>query len=283
MKSGNIDVLASPARLQEAFERVRPEFAKMRKKTLVPLNVDPIVAASIIRAALPRVRTLQAAIQKELGSFDPGILEKLDQYTLALVHAQRLCICAKQPPERLRERIEQIRAIREQLQSDVACLATRGLIKEYRRTALRASTSFRNLASDVLTLTELFRKNWSTVSHRSAVTLEELNDAEAAANDLIAILGVRDRSPEVVAEAALERQKVYSLCHAAYDQVRKAVIVVRWDHGDASDFAPALHGPRRPRRKSKNALAQALPTNAVAEPMPPTGATNVTSEDLFIN
>src|SRR5512145_1312456 len=257
MKTRTTDVLESPARLQEAFDRLRPELARMRKKSLEALNVDPISAASIIRAALPRVRAMRGVITKELASYDPSIIDRLDQYSLALIHAHRQCVCAKQPPAQLQELVDQVRSIREQLQSDVVCLANRGLIKDYRRAALRSSTSYRNLAADVLTLAGLLRKSWPTISNRSAVTTEELGQAESVANELILVLGTRDRSPEVVAQAALERQKVYTLCRTTYDQLRKAVTVVRWEHGDADKLTPSLHGPRRARRKPKQLTASA--------------------------
>jgi hypothetical protein len=290
MKNNDIVVLESPARLLDAYERVLPTLSKMRKRSLLPVNVDPITAASTIRAALPNVKALLELIKNELPSFDPTLIEKLDQYTLALIHAQRRCICAKQPPERMKELIEQVRDIREQLQSDISCLAKRGLVKDYRRSALRASTSYRNLASDVLTLAELFRKNWAKVSRRSAVTVEELNQAEALANDLIVILGLRDRSPEVVADAALERQRIYTLCHTTYDQVRKVITFVRWEHGDANKLAPSLHGKRRKRRKSKTVSTQATPQNstessATAGMQPSTSldAASTAHNDPFLN
>jgi hypothetical protein len=279
-QAGNVH--KSPIVLQEAFERLRPELVTLHKKDLSPINVDPITAASIIRAALPRAHSLKATIQQELNSFDPSLLEKLDQYTLALIHAQRRCVCVKQPPEQLKTLIERLRSIREQFQFDITCLAARRLIENYRRATFRSSTSYRNLASDVLTLAGLFRKHWPAVSSRTAVTLEELNEAETLANDLISVLNVHSRSPDVVAQAALERQQVFTLCDVAYNQLRKAVTVVRWEQGDANQIAPSIRSGKRPRRKTKKASVEPA-LSPKAEEFAPSDPTRLPDNDPFIN
>jgi hypothetical protein len=151
--------------------------------------------------------------------------------------------------------------LRAQLMLDVDALTRRGFIKGLQPNALGRTTSYRNLAGDVLSLAGLLRSEWATISTRCGVSLEELSRAEVLADELLQYLGLRDRAPVVVAEATLDRQKVYTLCVRAYDQLRRAVLYVRWDRGDFDDFVPPLGGKRKRVRVKPHTVTNAETTS----------------------
>jgi hypothetical protein len=56
---------------------------------------------------------------------------------------------------------------------------------------LKGAVGFRNVASDLLTLTNMIRGNWDTVSGKTGVTEVELDRAEVVGDQLINDIGVR--------------------------------------------------------------------------------------------
>jgi hypothetical protein len=250
-----IGQIAQP-RLRKAFEHVKPELAKLRRAELVVLNVDPIAAAATMRTALPRLNALRPSLEKSLSDFDFSNLDKLETYALALIHAHSLFVCAKLPPERLAALATECTTLRAQLLVDVSALAKRGFVKGVRPNALGRSTSYRKLASDILTLAGLISDDWAVIASHCGVTKEELARAEVLADELIQAVGQRDRAPDLIAEATLDRQKVYTLCVRAYDQMRRAVTYLRWERGDEDEIAPPLSGKRRRGSKKGNSAAK---------------------------
>lgn len=239
---------SSQPRLREAFERVRPELAGLERSCLLPLNLDPIAAACTVTAVIPRVRALTSTLEECLPLFDVRLLDRLELYALALIQAHSRVLCAKSPPQHLAALAAESIQTRANLMEDLAVLARRGLVTGVRPNVLRQSTSYRNLAADLLTLASLFRKDWDAISSRCGVTESELCRAEVLAHQLILVIGQRDRKPEEIAEALLDRQKIYTLCARAYDQVRRAMTFLRGERKDAADFVPSLYGPRKSRR-----------------------------------
>ncbi len=73
------------------------------------------------------------------------------------------------------------------------------------------------------------------------------------------------------------RARAFTLFSRAYDQVRRAVNVLRWDEGDADSIAPSLYAGRGGRGKSAEnkpgtgtATGTELPPQAPPSPATPT-------------
>ncbi len=105
----------------------------------------------------------------------------------------------------------------------------------------------RNTATDVLTLTSIFRANWEAIGGRTCVTWSELDEAESAVSTLLTDIGLREQTPAMREANSLTRQRAYTLFVKTYDKVRKAVSYLRWDEDDADEFAPSLFGSRKKR------------------------------------
>jgi hypothetical protein len=245
--------------LNEVFERIKAEGAHLRITELIPLNVDPLTAASVIRSAVPRVDALRPTLETALKDFDFANIDKLESYALALIFAHSRLTCTKLPPKQLEALATEAMKLRTKLVSDVEVFARWGIIKSVNSSALARTTGYRDVAADILSLAELLRSEWDAIGSRCSVSFIEFEKATFIADKLLNAAGQRDRTPTLVAEASLDRQRVYTLCFRAYNQVRKAVAYIRRNHGDEDDFTPPLGGKRRRGRKPKLTSAKATP------------------------
>jgi len=239
-------------RLRAALERVRPEFGALRTADLMPINIDPVGAAAQALGALPELLNLRPQVLEHLHTFDISNLDKLETYALALIQANCVHASAQASPEYLAELVTAATKMRERLVSDVTALSVRGYIKGVSRSNLRGRLGYRDIASDVLTLSGVLRTYWETIASKCAVTESELDQAEILGDRLIQTVGLRECVSVAVAQAAIERQMAFTLFARAYNQVRKAVTYLRWESGGAEKLIPSLYLKRNvSRRKAK--------------------------------
>ncbi len=66
------------------------------------------------------------------------------------------------------------------------------------------------------------------------------------------------RCPAVIDGAAEIRQQAFTLFIRTYDQLRRAVHYLRWEHGDAEEIAPSLYAASR-RRSSRSGKSKTTP------------------------
>lgn len=179
-----------------------------------------------------------------LSGFDASCFTKLEAYAWALHHAEVLCFVHSPPTERTGPIAARALAVRDLLLADARALSSHGLIEPNRiasRTRVRSHTE---LAFDVMRLQELLYESWPDVSHKTALTLDDLKEYERLAFELLESIGRRNR-PREVSEATVRRQRAFTLLVTAYNQVRRAVLFFRTHEGDADRFAPSLFGGRK--------------------------------------
>jgi hypothetical protein len=274
MPEQNGDNSFTQPQLREALEKVRPRLAALEPAALIPINVDPVEAATMVCAALPAILDFRSSIQTHLSTFELDHLDSLEPLALALIQSHSLFVGAKSPPSKLNTIITEITQLRDSFLADINGLKRRGSILVCDLTALRGSPSHRRIATDVLTLTNILRNNWEVVSSNCGVTEVELNRAEFLAARLFRLASSRTKAPVRRAEAALERQKIYTLLVHSWGQVRKAVYYLRWEHEDAEEFAPSFFRSRKVGKRKKTSFE----TTTVAEQERPTTATATTAK-----
>jgi hypothetical protein len=130
-----------------------------------------------------------------LLQFDIDKFDKLEMYALALGHAHALWMGASTPSQSLEELLERGGALRLMMVVDATALAQRHLINGQNLKDLKGANGFRNLAFDLLTLAAVLRDAWSHVAGKTAVSLEELDQAENLADQLLTAVGVREQGP----------------------------------------------------------------------------------------
>jgi hypothetical protein len=258
-------------RLRESLAKARPEMAVLAPRDLLQIQVDPMAAVTTARGALPQIMAFKLRMAK-LPEFEIKNLENLELYALATTQAQAVFLGASAPPERFQELVAEATELREQLLSDATALARRGLINGAKLAELKGSVGYRNVASDLLTLTNMIRADWAKVVGKTGVTEAELDRAEVVGDQLINDIGLKQLAPAAVAAVALERQQAYTLLVNAYDQVRRAISYLRWDEDDVDSIAPSLYAGRK--RKTSTDVD---PTPAV-EPVAAKAAPAATAE-----
>ena len=82
------------------------------------------------------------------------------------------------------------------------------------------------------------------LENKTLIQPKELKDAQVLADRLISAVGDREQAPAHAVEAAARRQRAFSLFVKAYEQARRAISYVRWEHGHADLIAPSLYSGR---------------------------------------
>ncbi len=248
--------LLDPHPSEAAFRETLPEINALRMDQLQRLNLDVMSSITTALGALPQIMALRREIEEELKRFDFHQFDSLKRYALALNHAHARHRSASVMKTELTELAARVERLRDQLLADAQSLAGHGLIPGDRLRECKSEPGYKPMASDVLMLVNLIKHHWSKVRDNTPATLESLNQAATDALELLAAIGEKNEAPTTPSEAALTRQKAYTLFKNAYDAARRAVIFVRDEHGDADDIAPSLYAGRGGRGSDSDGRAR---------------------------
>lgn len=231
---------------------------------LVTINIDLPGAVATTVGKLSGILALRESA-KALPGFDISTFDQLETYTLATGHAHTLYMGASGAPEAIVALNERAMKLRNTLYSDAVALATRGLIGGDRIGEFKANIGYKNLAFDLMALAGVIRGSWDKIAGKTAITTDDLDQAELIGDQLVSAVGSREHTPANVAEATQQRQRNFTLFLNAYDQVRRAVGFLRWNERDADRIAPSLYAGR-----GNSNARKAEPQPA---PVPPAGGT----------
>jgi len=251
-------------RYREAFERALPASQALRPEELITINLDVTSAIATTVGKLPGILALRESA-KALPAFDISTFDQLETYTLATGHAHTLYMGASSAPEAIVELNERGMTLRNTLYADAVALATRNLISGDRIGEFKANIGYKNLAFDLMALAAVLRGAWDKIAGKTAITTDDLDQAELIGDQLVSAVGSREEAPASVAEVALQRQRNFTLFLNAYDQVRRAVSYLRWNEGDVDRIAPSLYSGRG----NSNARPKPEPQPGPS-PVPPT-------------
>jgi len=106
---------------------------------------------------------------------------------------------------------------------DVNTLIAYGLLAPEVLDDILGVNGYKNVMTDLGTLASILRTNAAQVAERTTVKPDELAEAEALATKLGKTVGVREQSPQVIAQATRNRQAAFTLFMKAYEEVRAAV------------------------------------------------------------
>ena len=245
--------LPSLTRFRDAYERVLPELEALPEAAVLGINIDVPRAVTTALGALKNIAGQREAIARALPEVDLGQVDKLETYALAAGHAHAAFMAASTVLP-MKELAAQAMRVRQLLCSDAVALANRGLIDGRRLSALKGAQGHRNLAFDLLALAALFRERWGEVGSKTALEVSELDAAEALADQLVSRLNARKLPAPLLAAAAEQRRRAFTLFVSAYDEVRRAISFLRWKQGDVESIAPSLYagrssGGREPQRR----------------------------------
>lgn len=252
-------------RYHEAYNRHLAAILAVPEQDLIQISVDLRKVLTNTLGVLPKLVALRDQLESPqyLG---PGALDNLEGYLLAMAHGHALHEFASQRNE-IAGAAEMATQVREVLLADTRALVQRGLISGAGLENLKGPRGYRNVAFDLISLTAVMRQNWATIEGRTALRLEELDRAEALADQVLISVGLRDQGPPEVEASAIIRQKAFTLFVRTYDEVRRAVSFLRWHEGDADEIAPSLYAGRT-RRRAPGEPAGSLDGSDVITPPP---------------
>jgi len=260
-----------------AFDAVAAEIAAVPETELLPITIDVLGAASTVRGVLPELRAMRPEFESNLRHFDFERFDRLEQYARALTHTQGVYRSATAPKSDVTALANELIAVRDRLYLSAMSLVGYQLMDGERLKSCKTQLGYRAVAADVFTLATVFRDHWEQVQGQTPVTLASLVKARNLADELLEAMGLKDQAPVTSGEAALTRQKAFTLFVRTYEKARRAVHYLRAADGDADDIAPSLYGSRGNARRStkEEPVASAPVTSAPANevegttPLPP--------------
>lgn len=232
-----------------AFDSVRAEIAAVPADALASVNLEIPRAARRALVVADRLAPLMPELAK-LHDLDLRAIERLRIYALALLHAQALVDLAEEEATPLSVLVAEATPLRASLIATVEMLAHFGLISIERVEGIRRTKAYADLAAHLLTLALVLREVWDEVKNRVCVSRADVDRAVALSAALSKALGIREASPDPLAEPSdcrFVRAQAYTLFVRAYDECRRAVTYLRWHDGDVMQIVPSLR-PRRARR-----------------------------------
>lgn len=214
-------------------------------------------------ARLPRLQGLREQIAAELPRFELGALDRLGTYALAAAHAYFLNQMAVATPAELAELAALAAERRAVLLADVNAFVAHGLLDGAPLAGLAGAVGYRNVAYDLLLLRNLLVEAWPRIADKTALSPAALEQDAATASRLLMAAGTKSVVPLEPSETARVRDQAFALFVQRYDQVRRAVAFVRWQEGDADDYAPSLYAGRASRKSDEPPELDAPPATGV--------------------
>ena len=248
-----------------ALESVRPRLMALPTAKLRIINLDIATIILTIMGALPLLRALRPAIAAMLGEAMAVNIDELPIFAQAMAQAHSEYLIALAPTD-VQKLSDEVVAERDVLVSDAGTLVKRKLLQAGELGELRGNVGFANQIFDVFQLVTLYRKHWPEVEGHTGVKLADLDRAEQLAQRFARVLSERET---VAAEAGVLgelRQRAFTMLVDLYDQVRRAVMYLRWTEGDVESIAPSLWAGRG-KRNGQNAPAADAPTPVIATPV----------------
>jgi hypothetical protein len=228
-----------------AYARALPRLSAMRREELIPINLDiPAVVATALGVA-PKINALRAQILETMPKTDMSLIDGLEDAARALFYVNARSEDSKTALS-LASTAEKAFVVRTQLMRDVESLASYGLLDGSRLQHLRGGNAYRNVASDIVTLVDLFRGAWDAVKGRTPVTEQALDAAVELSNALVVGAGLREQADtDLQHHHDVERLRAYAWFMRCYEEARRALLHLRWHEGDADKIAPSLYSRRQ--------------------------------------
>lgn len=256
----------------ESYQRLLPRLQALAPAELLPVNLDITSAVSTTLGVLPEIMALRPALAQALPEFPLEHVDQLEDLARAASYANTQHLIAAAPSDDLPELMEEGIGLRQRLRADAAALVTRGLVSEPSFKGLSGNTGAKNIARDLQILASAFRESWARIEGKCALGPADLDHAERLAARLLRVAGLREQGPVQMAATAELRQRAFTAFCRAYDQVRRAVIFLRWSEGDAGSIAPSLYAGRGGRGRASDdagpiATGDAPPATTVPVPV----------------
>lgn len=257
----------------DAYSAYKDLIAAVSDDVLVHINVDVASVVTMIVGSWPEVAGRRAELAA-LPNFDAVEFDRFERLVLALAHTQAVYLGASTPAGMLPAlAIDGVKA-RDLFLDEVRLLAKRGLVDGSFTDSFRNGQGYKTIAFELAALVNCLRTLPPAAAARVHVTHEELDAADAIARAITQELGLREQAPVVAAAASRTRSQAFTLVANTWDQIRRGMIYLRWNEGDADEIAPSIYATRAPRgRTASEVTVDAGGPTPPAEDVPQTPST----------
>ena len=263
---------SNPPAFTQALESVTPALDAIPEDQLEPVRHDITVAFLTVLGVCKHASEYRGEVRTQIGEDAAKHFDVLEAAARACyhAHAQHLPTVHGITTGPLVDELGQMRRV---LLAEARVLVTRGKLSPDALAEIVGGTSQSALCLDILQLVSVFRANWPSLSSITAVTKDELDQAESLASALATTLGENAQGTSPVAPTADQRARTYTYFVRTYDEVRRAIHFIRWSQGDADEIVPSLSAGR-----TRSAVADPTPVHTgPVVPIVPVATTTTTS------
>jgi hypothetical protein len=258
-----------PTAAMEAFNRLADELKALAEEELIPINVEVSLAVNTVLGALPNVQHHRVAIEDQLPKRHLEMLDKLEDVALATWYADALHTHSGEGDKEAYEALKtEAATLREGLLVAAEALAYRKLLEKEQVATIRSGQGNQDLANDLIELSNLFTKHWSSISSKTAAERAEVDRAAELGPQLLVMLAARKAAQSNKGQAKVDTAdqlaRAYTLLDQAYSECRRAVSYLRWHEGDADSLTPPVKAKKAPRKK-KAAAEESESTDTVTD------------------
>lgn len=256
--------VVTPARIDraenaaESYSKLEAEILALPEDQIGRVTTDVPQAAAIALGALPNLLKLRQDFHAftAADSFTKKV-DTLQDYAMAAFYAHIRSVPDASDNE-VTQLLERGKPVREQLLSIAEGLVAFGLFDATLVASIRGGQGHLDTAKDLVALAALFNANWEQVENKVPFEHSLVDEARHVGAHLLHAIGVtgvgavrNDKSYDWLSL----RARAFRLLVNQYDEIRRAVTFLRWHHGDAQAFAPALHVSARKVSSSQKSSA----------------------------
>lgn len=228
---------------EQSFQKFKPRALALKESELIVVNVDMPNALLTAIAAIPKIAPYFEVV-RSLPVYDFQHFLDFRELTLALHAAQAKHTHAKGPTNDLPARLVDATKRRDLLLADCAALIARGILSKESTANYKGLTGYKNVAFDLTGLIELVSETWPQIEGKTFLTKQDLDEHRAFALSFVQAVAYKDQFKVKIAEMGDIRQRFYTLFYHSYDQVRRAMLFLRWNEEDADAIIPSLFAGR---------------------------------------
>ncbi len=245
----------------QPLDLVMDELMALDARTLLPVNLDVTSAAVVVLGAVPEIQKQRMALVALVGEVMVEPIDRLELIARAALqaHARHRAI---ESGADIAPLVALVTDRRDLLRAEVRSLIARKLLPPGVAEELAQAHGHKNVSFDVLQLAAALRETWDAVKDKTGLTIDEVVEAEAAANQLMTAVGLRGQGAR--APSADVRQRAFTLLVERYDDARRLIAFLRWKHRDADRIAPSCFQSRGRRRGKSTAHAEAAQQSETA-------------------
>jgi len=257
MTQGRTEASLQRGHGEGAYKELLPELDALDEGELLELNADVQAVVATVLGSLPRVLSLRPVLEDVFRAFDFEQFTRLRKLAWCLRHTHTLYLGMSRVKECSPEVLSEGSALRRSLLEDARTLVRRGIVDEARLGNLVRRKGYRNLATDLDILVNVFRDNWERIEGKYAIPANEIRRAAELGELLVYAGSRRVKQPQAVARAADRRSRAFTLFIREYDDVRATVLYLRRKKGDGEEITPPLYigRPRGSKAKASNDTA----------------------------